>query len=719
MPSTRSALLTLGLVGGCIVAFVQAQELAGRGQPSNGPTVAESTPGIFAEDAATRPLTQPGRTGAGGDASVLAPRGAAPASARSATTSNRRRGSLSERLRAARRPSEATPPARSSYAPARQSINDPSPVAAENAAAGSPAPADAPPEQQEPGDVTAPPLLPPAQSTEDDQSANDDSPREGEDTGSEPAFRTSNAAAGGRAEGLPSVLKRPPTSAWRSASGQTTGGDESPLTPREVSSESHEIGSGRAAAPVSQAAQTPRAVAAASESPSLRVQTIGPAAVTLGKQATWQVVVENAGATAAEEVAVTISLPSSLEIIAAQASAGAAEQSLPSDDNAVLAWTMPRLAASAQARLSISAIPKSGGSLELRTDWTCRPPALSTQIEVQEPKLEVEISGPAEVLYGRTEVYTIVFSNPGTGDAENVQVSLSTTGDQEAASQVGTIAAGGKKQMQVELVARQAGLTEIQLQATADGGLQAEAARQIKVRRAELQVAVQGPKLHFAGTPATYRISIANAGDALAREVQVVASLPAGARPAADSDESTAEENEGSLAWNIGDLAPGAEQEIEFRCEFTAAGESAIVAQAQAEGDLSASAEAVTQVEAIAELKLVVNDPPGAQPVGQDVVYEVVITNRGSRAAKQVEVLAQFSDGIEPTAAAGAAAELVTGQAIFKPLSQIAPGQSLTLKVTARADQPGSHIFRAEVRCADPETKLVSESTTRYFGDAR
>ena len=46
----------------------------------------------------------------------------------------------------------------------------------------------------------------------------------------------------------------------------------------------------------------------------------------------------------------------------------------------------------------------------------------------------------------------------------------------------------------------------------------------------------------------------------------------------------------------------------------------------------------VTTVEAIADLKLMVNDPQGPLPVGKEVVYEIVITNRGTREANNIDV---------------------------------------------------------------------------------
>ena len=48
-------------------------------------------------------------------------------------------------------------------------------------------------------------------------------------------------------------------------------------------------------------------------------------------------------------------------------------------------------------------------------------------------------------------------------------------------------------------------------------------------------------------------------------------------------------------------------------------------------------------------------------------------------------------------------------------IARIEAGEELVLKIKARASAGGNHIFRAVVECEKPETRLVTEETTRYF----
>jgi hypothetical protein len=222
--------------------------------------------------------------------------------------------------------------------------------------------------------------------------------------------------------------------------------------------------------------------------------------------------------------------------------------------------------------------------------------------------------------------------------------------------------------------------------------------------------------LIYAGTTANYRIRVSNRGDAIAEGVVMQVDLPSGAEHGIGVDKQPI-----TLAqprWRIGDLSPGTEQVYSLQCDLTVGGENQLVARLQGVDGLTANHAALTKVEAIADLKLVVNDPQGPIQVGQDAVYEIEVLNRGSKAAQDVKLVAQFSEGIEPATAAGHDAEIVPGQVVFEPIATVPAGGKITLRITARATVSGNLRFRAELNCGSPETKLVAEESTRFYGQA-
>jgi hypothetical protein len=137
---------------------------------------------------------------------------------------------------------------------------------------------------------------------------------------------------------------------------------------------------------------------------------------------------------------------------------------------------------------------------------------------------------------------------------------------------------------------------------------------------------------------------------------------------------------------------------------------------ASAADNLSASAAATTQVEALADLKIEIRDPQGPVAVGTEAVYELVIRNRGSAAAKDVDLVAFFSEGLEAKSVEGGGHEITTGQVVFTPLASVGAGETVVYKVHAHADREGHHVFRCELFCESLHTKLAAEEATYFYG---
>jgi hypothetical protein len=101
--------------------------------------------------------------------------------------------------------------------------------------------------------------------------------------------------------------------------------------------------------------------------------------------------------------------------------------------------------------------------------------------------------------------------------------------------------------------------------------------------------------------------------------------------------------------------------------------------------------------------------------VGEEAVYEIIVQNRGANTAQDVNIVALFSDGMEPIAAEGAMSEVADGRVSFHTIDSLPVGRQMVLRIRAQAVRAGNHVFRAEVLCRDLEIKLAAEETTRFF----
>ena len=446
-----------------------------------------------------------------------------------------------------------------------------------------------------------------------------------------------------------------------------------------------------------------------SAAPGLRVSAIGPARVVVGQTYPYTVRVENAGTIAANGVVVQIDPARWAKIVGSRAAtgkvAGADQTAEP------ILWQIDDIAAGAAAELQLLIQARHGGDHQLDLAWTLQPRPQQIQVTVTEPKLKVEITGPDKVIYGQSKTYRIRVLNPGDGPARNVVFTLSPESPGAQSQPIGDIPSGREAQFEVELTAQDRGELKIHGVAAGDLELTAETQKIVQVLLADLHAELSGPEIRYQNKPADYQLVVSNDGTAASREVAVSLQLPEGVEYLGGLDQAKVDGRR--LSWTIQEIGSHDERTFGFRCQLTQAGrqEFRVSARGTALGETSVSL--ATNVEAIADLVLTVEDPAAPAPTGRQVRYDLVIRNRGSLPASAVQAVAQFSHGIEPQSIVGHAGRVVPGQVLIEPIDNIAPGQEVRIGIEAIAAQAGHHRFRAEVRSGD--TILVAEEATRFM----
>jgi uncharacterized repeat protein (TIGR01451 family) len=453
----------------------------------------------------------------------------------------------------------------------------------------------------------------------------------------------------------------------------------------------------------------------------INVETLGPRRISVGKESTYQVDISNSGEVAGEDLVVFVSLPAWAEVVGAEATSGTAQANATGQVPGTVLWKLGHLDAKGHEQLTLKIIPRQSRPFDLAVRWESRPVASQAMIEVQEPKLILQLEGPREVLYGKKEVYRLKLTNVGNGNAENVSILLMPIGGGEnvpAAHKIGVLAAGAEKLLDVELTARQAGNLTIQVDARADAGVHVELAEKVLVRRANLTIDAEGPRVQFVGAATTYAIHVRNAGTAQAQNVHMSVILPAGTDYISGIAGARLDASKRKLEWTIEAINPETVQHFALKCTLGAAGVTRLQVAANGTDDLTAAAAIMTRVDAMANLVLDVTDPQGPVAVGEEASYEIRVRNRGTKEAENVQVFAYFSRGVEPVAADGAPNRLAPGQVLFQPITSLPPGAEVVFKIRAKAEIAGNHVFRAEAHCKPLGTRLVQEATNLYYADA-
>lgn len=444
--------------------------------------------------------------------------------------------------------------------------------------------------------------------------------------------------------------------------------------------------------------------------PAIEVETFGPQTIGINKPANYEVVVRNNSSSPAERILVGINLPQWVDVQKVNLTTGNKEVT-DGKDKARLVWTIDRIEPGRTQTASILAVPRKAEGFDVGVEWTLVPRAGKANVVVTEPRLQMNISGPQDVEFGEVARYLVTVRNPGTGTAENVTVKLPEALGGER-SVLGDIKPGTEEVFQVELLARTAGELSLIAAASADGDIETSSERKITVRRAKLDVTIEGPAVRFSGDVGHYTVTMTNSGDAAANRLMAAIALPVGAKYISGIDSVTPIED--GVRWQVGPLEPGQTRQYKVQCQLNGSGDLQVECGIK-QGDLAASAACITRVETVADLVLEVEDPRGPLPTNKNVPYVIKVRNRGSRSAREIELYIQFSEGLEPNSASGHQHRISPGEVMFAPIDVIEPGQEVSYEVTAAAHQQGTHIFRAQLTCYDSDSREIAEGTTRFF----
>lgn len=446
--------------------------------------------------------------------------------------------------------------------------------------------------------------------------------------------------------------------------------------------------------------------------PGLHLKMVGPDSILIGKAVPYELIASNEGRTDLEGLTVRILLPASATIQDPTTSNGNV-QPISEGTLSGLAWQVNQIPSGASRSLKIMIRTEQPEHFALSLDWKLEGSAGELPVRVQQPQLILALEGPSEADFGRPQTFRLRVRNPGNATAEKVRVQLQAEPNGINEELLGDLLPGTERILEVELTFQQAGKLPVLASAVSEASnLQASRSIDVDVRQAELVATWNGPEEFYQGNIADYTLTVENQGtiDALDNDCQVeipegmdLVTLPPGITRTANT-----------LRWNITKLAAGESSQWDFQFAMNQSGQNRLKFKATSSSGEPTQSDFQTNVDAVADLALAVDDPISPAPVGKPVVYQITITNRGKKAAEDVFVIAQFSEGIEPSKIDGHTGKLVPGQALFEPIPKIEPGQEIKLLITAEASKPGTHRFRAAVRCQGSEDDLLKEESTRY-----
>jgi uncharacterized repeat protein (TIGR01451 family) len=435
----------------------------------------------------------------------------------------------------------------------------------------------------------------------------------------------------------------------------------------------------------------------------------------MGEPAKYTVVVFGDGTEEAQGVSIRIDIPDSVQVVSQIASVGNVRRDQVEGKGESLVWTMDTVPGGRAAQVELSLLPMQPQAFPLAVQTTLPPVNAHSVIDVLVPRLQMGVLIPEEMRAGRTYACRVTMRNVGEVTARNVGLQVAMYEGVRESVKIEPLAPGEEKTLEFEVIPQKVGSMDFQVTARTDNLVLSEQRKQLSVRQAVLEIEAVGPRVRFVGAEAVYQVTIKNSGDAVAENVLGAVLLPEGFRLTSEAEGNDG--RAGKFGWDVGSLAPGDEKTYDIRCQALSAGDKQATFSVEAADGLAATTTVDTRVAAIADLRLSVRQPDGPVPVGEQVVYEFQIQNRGTREARAVQFQVSFPEEVEPLTVDGAEARIQGSHIVVGPISHVGGHENLTIRVSARALESGSHQFRAELTCPEPEVRLASEGTTLFFDE--
>lgn len=452
------------------------------------------------------------------------------------------------------------------------------------------------------------------------------------------------------------------------------------------------------------------------QTPSLTIQKSAPSEVQVGKPAKLEITVKNIGSIPAEDVVIRDEVPAGTRLVSTSPAADT------SRDGVVL-WQMGTIEPNSEATAVMEVLPFQEGEIGSVASISFQVSTSSRSISTR-PQLQLEHTGPAQVLAGDNVVFQIKVTNPGTGAATNVVVEevvpegLQHFDGREIEYAIGTLRPGEHRLLELQLKASKPGTVENILTARADSNIRVEDVHQFEVVAPRLEVKMEGPKRRFLDRKATVQIAVANPGTAAARQVELVAKLPRGVKFLSTNNAGQYDAARHTVSWRLEELPPGEMGTVEVHMNAVEVGRQEFRVEAKAGAGLSDVATHDITVEGMAALLFTVTDENDPIEIGGETTYDVQVINQGSKASTNLRLTAVLPEGMEAVAGEGPTRESINGRTIaFEPVARLAPQANANYRLKIRGTSPGDKRVQIKLMSDEIQQPVTKEESTHVYSD--
>lgn len=444
--------------------------------------------------------------------------------------------------------------------------------------------------------------------------------------------------------------------------------------------------------------------------PHLTIDKLAPASAPVNHPLVYQIVVRNAGSVPAGQVVVEDRVPHGVQLT------GTIPQAHLAGDR--LSWQLGNVSPGQEKKISVRIVPTTEGvvgsvaTVSFAAD-------LSPQTLVTAPKLRFDLLASPQATLGAPVLFTFRVTNTSRSDATGVFIrnvlpaGLRHPDGDDLEFEVGTLAPGKSREVQLALNAAQVGRTVNRAVVTGDGGISVQAEAEVEIRAPGLTIVRTGPKRLFLNKSGVFINRVTNAGSTPLVNVKVVETVPAGLQPLNATSGSHFDQNRRTITWTISRL--DARQSVDLDVRLNMIGRGPQVSVVRASDASGATGEAMSTVSAsgVAALGIEISEIPLPVETGERVNCRVRVVNRGSEPASTVRTTIVLPHGMQLVSAQGATRYTQSGdQLSFEAIEQLNARGETTIDLVLQGRQAGDGRLQVTVQCDQMSQALRRDEAT-------
>ncbi|EPP35367.1 large cysteine-rich periplasmic protein omcB [Chlamydia ibidis] len=413
------------------------------------------------------------------------------------------------------------------------------------------------------------------------------------------------------------------------------------------------------------------------------------------------------------DVTITQQLPCEVEFVSSD------PETKPTTDGKLI-WKIDRLCQGERYKITVWVKPlKEGCCFTAATVCAC--PELRSYTKCGQPAICIKQQGPECACLRCPVRYKIEVSNTGSAVARGVVVDnpvpdgfSHASGKRVLTFNLGDMQPGETKVCTVEFCAGKRGRVTNTATVSYCGGHKCSADVTTVVNEPCVQVNISGADTSYVCKPVEYTISVSNPGDLTLYDVVVEDILSSGTSVVqAPGGEVCCNK----VAWCIKELSPG--ESLQFKVVARAQSPGKFTNQVSVRtnsdcGTCTSCAEVTTYWKGLAATHMCVIDTNDPICVGENTVYRICVTNRGSAEDTNVSLILKFSKELQPISSSGPTKGTITGNTVvFDALPKLGSKESVEFSVTLKGVAPGDGRGEA-ILSSDALTVPVSDTENTH-----